>query len=136
MNRTFSITSFVLQLAAAALLTGCPKKDDAPPPLPSAAPATEATAPTLALAELPPEVPSAVPSGKHGTGTARPGGNLSACCAALNQNAANAPEPTATYLKQAAATCGAMAAQGKDTGSAVGMLSGLLRGAGMPAACK
>jgi hypothetical protein len=69
-------------------------------------------------------------------GVAKPSGNLQACCNALAQNAANAPEPNATYMKQAAATCGVLAAQGKEQGSAVAILTGILRGAGVPAACK
>jgi hypothetical protein len=39
-------------------------------------------------------------------------------------------------MKQAAATCGVLAAQGKDKGSLVAVLAGILKGAGMPAACK
>ena len=47
-----------------------------------------------------------------------------------------APEPTKTYMVQAAAACGAAAAAGQDKAQAMGVIMGLLKGVGMPAACQ
>ena len=77
--------------------------------------------------------PDAAPPPKKGGGG---GGGLSACCNALTQNATMAPEPTKTYMTQAAAMCAAFAAQGKDKAAVAGIIMGALRGAGMPTACK
>ena len=129
-----------LGLLAPVLLTaymGC-KKDEPPPPLPSAAPEETAAAPL----ELEPE--DAGPEDadadadkpkKGGKGVRRKGG-LAACCSALKQNAANAPPPTNLYLMQAAAICSSLNAQGKDKASAAGSIAGALKGAGLPAACR
>jgi hypothetical protein len=136
MNRTLVSLLVALALPLASLSFVSCKKEEAPPPLPSAAPATE-PAPVLALEPVnAPEPDAGTEVKKVSGGVAKPSGNLQACCNALNQNATNAPEPTATYMKQAAATCGVLAAQGKEAGSAVAVLAGILRGAGMPAACK
>jgi hypothetical protein len=117
------------------LVTGC-KKDEPPPPLPSAAPVATAPAPL----QLKPEDAGvkALPvdagkkkTGGHGSG----GGGLGPCCAALQQNAASAPPPTNGYMLQAAAMCQSLNAQGAGK-QAVGSLLGLMRGAGLPAACK
>ena len=118
--------------------TGC-KKDEPPPPLPSAAPV--AAPPPTAPVELVPEVPvapsasasaSATPT-KTGVSAA---GSLKKCCAALTQNAQSAPEPNKTYMLQAAAVCNAAAGAGQASGAAFGAISAALRGAGMPTACK
>jgi hypothetical protein len=69
-------------------------------------------------------------------GPYKPAASLKACCAALSQNAASAPPPTNMYMLQAAAACNAAVAQGKDKASVVGIVSGALKGAGMPAACR
>lgn len=123
-----------LSLTAAIFAIGC-KKEEPPPPLPSAQPVTANTAPLQLKPEdagVPPPVDAAPPKKGGGHG----GGGLSACCAALQQNSTMAPEPTKTYMVQAAAMCQALAAQGKDKAAVGGMLLGALRGAGMPAACK
>jgi hypothetical protein len=118
---------------------GC-KKDEPPPPLPSAAPAPAPAAPVvLAPEDAGPDVEDAgedvVDAGKKvGKGTGS--GGLARCCAALQQNAASAPPPTNTYMLQAAAVCNAAVAAGKDKNSVVGALSGAVRGAGLPAACR
>jgi len=110
-------------------LTGC-KKDEAPPPLPSASPVAAAPTPPPAPVELVPEelpVPSASASATapKGTGT---GSSLKKCCSALRQNAASAPEPNKTYMLTAAQAC--------DMGAQAPALASMLRGAGMPASCK
>jgi hypothetical protein len=127
--------SVVVVLASASCLPGC-KKDEPPPPLPvEPAPVATAEAPL----ELKPEdagvPPKPVEKPKTG-GTASSSGSLQNCCAALTQNAANAPEPTRTYMVQAAAMCSAAAAQGKDKASIMGVITGALKGAGLPVACK
>ena len=122
-------------LASALALPGC-KKDEPPPPLP-VEPAPSAT--VEQPLELKPEdagvPPKPVEKPKTG-GTGSSAGSLQNCCAALTQNAASAPEPTRTYMLQAAAMCTAAAASGKDKQSIVGVLTGALKGAGLPVACK
>lgn len=124
---------------------GC-KKDEPPPPLPSAAPAPTPAAPVqLAPEDAGPDVydagsvedaaADAADSGKKLTGSASASG-LKRCCAALQQNAASAPPPTNVYMLQAAAVCNAAVAAGKDKNSVLGALSGALRGAGLPASCR
>jgi hypothetical protein len=125
-------------LALSSLLVGLTllscKKEEAPPPLPSAAPQA---APVPQAVELQPIAEAALdasvaaaPKGASGGGAKV---SISACCAALEQNAANAPEPNATYMKQAAAFC---KAQGSANPAIVNVIAGMLRGAGMPASCK
>ena len=113
--------------------TGC-KKDEPPPPLPSAAPAAVPT-PTAPL-ELAPEEPVAVAGAPavKATGGA-PAQSFAKCCAALTQNAASAPEPTKTSLTQAAGVCNSLVAAGKSGPGVVSAIQGLLRGVGMPSAC-
>jgi hypothetical protein len=112
-------------------------KDDPPPPLP---PQTQpdATAEPLALTvDAGPDADGgdadADAKKKPGVGS---GASMRACCSALAQNAENAPEPTKTYMKIAAASCHAAVAQGKDKAAIIAIVSGALRGAGLPAACK
>ena len=114
--------------------TGC-KKDEPPPPLPSAAPAAVPT-PTAPL-ELAPEEPVAVAGAPavKGTGGGAPAQSFAKCCAALTQNAASAPEPTKTSLTQAAGICNSLVAAGKSGPGVVSAIQGLLRGVGMPSAC-
>lgn len=121
-------------------LYGCRcEKDPPPPPLPS----STATATT----SVPPVELTLEDAGDDGDaadgdaadakkGTAVPTASLKACCDALSGNAASAPPPTNIYLMQAAAACSAAVAQGKDKASVIGIVSGALKGAGMPAACK
>jgi hypothetical protein len=94
--------------------TGC-KKDEPPPPLPSAAPTPTPSAPLELVVEDsgPDVVPDADAAPKKYTGSVS---SLKKCCAAIAQNAANAPEPTATYMKQFAAACSAAAASGNTAG--------------------
>ena len=123
-----------LVVAAAVASTGC-NKDDPPPPLPPAQSAA-ATAP-LQLAALDAAVEE-IDAGVAPKGKGKGGGGkgLKPCCAALKQNANLAPEPTKTYMMQAAAMCDAAAATGQGMQSALGMIAGALRGAQMPANCK
>jgi hypothetical protein len=115
---------------------GC-KKEEAPPPLPSAAPAAVPT-PTAPL-ELAPEEPVAsaapVDSAKKPGGGGVPAQSFAKCCAALSQNAASAPEPTKTSLTTAAGMCTSMVKAGQTGPGIVSAVQGLLRGVGMPSAC-
>ena len=108
--------------------TGC-KKDEPPPPLPSASPVAAAPTPPPAPVEILPEEPPA-PSASASAAPPKTGttSSLKKCCSALRQNAASAPEPNKTYMLTAAQAC--------DMGAGIPALSSMLRGAGMPAACK
>jgi hypothetical protein len=118
---------------ALATAVGC-KKDEPPPPLPEPKP-VEATA--EAPLELKPEdagapvVPKAAPKP-----TAHKPSGLAACCTALRQNAASAPEPTKGYMLYAASACDMAASQGRDKASVVGQITTALKGAGLPSDCK
>jgi hypothetical protein len=120
-----------LVVSLAAVGYGC-KKDEPPPPLPSAAPAPSPT-PTAAL-ELEPEDAGIVDAADDADAAKKGGGGnpagLLACCKALEQNAASAPEPNKTYMLQAAAGCKVAAAAGQT-----GAVQAALRGAGLPG-CK
>jgi hypothetical protein len=127
---------YIVGLATGAFvaLTGC-KKEEPPPPLPAAQPTASQAVLELKAADAGvEEIDSGAPKKTGGRGGG--GGPLTACCKALAQNANLAPEPTKTYMMQAAAMCNSAAAAGQGMGSVVGMLSGALRGAAMPAACK
>ncbi|HEY2410100.1 MAG TPA: hypothetical protein VGI10_29050 [Polyangiaceae bacterium] len=116
--------------------SGC-KKDEPPPPLPTAA-VTAAPTPSAPL-ELAPEEPvaSAAPteSVKKPTGGA-PAQSFSNCCKALLQNAQSAPEPNKTYMVTAGNMCTSMVAAGQGGPSIATALQGVLRGVGMPSACR
>jgi hypothetical protein len=121
--------ALALALASA---VGC-KKDEPPPPLPEPKPVEATEAPL----ELKPEDAGAPiqPKAAPKPTAARKSG-LQACCAALRQNAASAPEPTKGYMLYAASACDMAAAQGRDKASVVGQITNALKGAGLPADCK
>ena len=124
----FSGVSLVLSTLA---VTGC-KKDEPPPPLPSAAPVATAPAPLQLKPEDAGVKAAPVDAGKKKVGGGG-GGGIAACCKALMQNAQSAPEPTKTYMLQAGALCQASQGAGR---AALGPVLAALRGAGVPAACK
>lgn len=131
MRKTLLGFSSISSALTICMVVGC-KKDDPPPPLPSAAPVATAPAPL----QLKPEdagVKAPVDAGKKKTGGGGGGGGISACCKALMQNAQSAPEPTKTYMLQAGAMCQASQGAGR---AALGPILAALRGAGIPAACK
>jgi hypothetical protein len=117
-------------------LLGC-RKDEPPPPLPAAPKAVEPVA--EAPLELKPEdagkppEPAAAPPKSSGS---KSSGSLAACCAALRQNAANAPEPNKGYMTYAAGICDLAATQGKEKASIVGSIQAALKGVGLPTSCK
>lgn len=135
-------TSFAGFLSAGALGwlllgagVGACKKDEPPPPLPAPKAVETAEAPL----ELKPEdagAPVEVKPAATKSGGGQKSGSLQACCAALRQNAVNAPEPTKGYMLYAAGACDLAAAQGKDKSSAVAIITSALKGAGLPTACK
>lgn len=131
---TLPILGWLVPLLGLALVS-C-KEDEAPPPLPSAAPAPTPPAPeVLTIAEEDAAVDVAEDV-KKPVGTGRPSNSLSACCAALNQNAANAPEPNASYLRTAATLCSGAAAAGSAPGSVLPQIRAALKGMNMPAGCQ
>ena len=138
MKASGSVTLPVLALLVPLLglaLVSC-KEDEAPPPLPSAAPAPAPPEPAvLTIAEEDAAVDVAEDVKKTGVGV-RSTNNLSTCCAALNQNAANAPEPNASYLRTAATVCGGLAAAGSTPGSALPQIRAALKGMNLPAGCQ
>ncbi|MBK7581481.1 MAG: acyltransferase [Myxococcales bacterium] len=120
--------------AGIAFHAGC-KKEEPPPPLPSAAPASTPSAPlVLEVEDAGDDGDAADADADAKKGTYVPSASLKACCNALAQNAASAPPPTNMYMMQAAAACNAAVAQGKT--SVAGIVSGALKGASMPAACR
>lgn len=128
-----AIRKYLLPVAIGLLLpavmtsfNGC-KKDEPPPPLPSATAPATTSAPVLELAveDAGVDADDGAPK-KVGKG-GRPGGNIMKCCQALKQNAANAPPPTNAYLYNLAASCEAMAKGGATSFPA---------GAGQVAACR
>ena len=123
-----AVTSMLAMLA----LTSC-KKDEPPPPLPTAPSQAAAPPQQVELQPLAEAVPDAgAPATVKKAGVAsKP--SIAACCAALEQNAASAPEPNATYMKQAAAFC---KSQGAANPQIVAILQGILKGANLPTTCK
>lgn len=127
--------SAALAAALGSCLVAC-RKDEPPPPLPVAPKAPEPVA--EAPLELKPEdagKPPAPPTPPP-KGTGKKSGGLAACCTALRQNAASAPEPNKGYMIQAAGVCDMAATQGQDKASVVALIRGALKSAGLPADCK
>ena len=133
MKRSVQCCLALTSMLAGLSLLSC-KKEEAPPPLPSAAPQAAPTPQTVELqpiAEAVLDASAPLPTKAASGGGAK--ASISACCAALEQNAASAPEPNATYMKQAAAFC---KAQGGANPAAITVIANILKGAGMPASCK
>lgn len=120
-----------LALAALAAV-GC-THDEPPPPLPSPQPTAVPTpAPVVIQVEDAGVTPAPSATAKKGSAPAQ---SFAKCCSALLQNATLAPEPNKTYFNAAANLCSSMVAAGKSGPSIVSAVQGVLRGAGMPAAC-
>jgi len=122
-----------LTLLAALSVTGC-KKEEPPPPLPTAAPAATPEA-ALQLAPEDAGTPDADAEAPKGKGGGAPRSSLKKCCAALAQNAKSAPPPNDGFMLQAAAVCNGLAASGQDSAAAMGMIRGALKGVQLPAGC-
>lgn len=119
---------------------GCNRcqKDDPPPPLPTST-SDAASEPVETVLEAGSDVVDATdadadakPPKKGGAPTS----GLKPCCDALASNAENAPEPTKSYMKTAAAACHSAVAQGQDKNAILSVIRSTLRGAGLPASCK
>jgi hypothetical protein len=116
--------------------TGC-KKDEPPPPLPSAPPAvsTPAAAPeTLTLAPEP--VPSDSAEVKKPTGTGGPATSLKKCCDALAQNSKSAPPPNNTLMLQASQACNVAVAAGAASPQVMAAVRAAMGGAALPPGCQ
>jgi len=135
-----SLFAILIGFGAPLLMAGgCDKckKDEGPPPLPvtSAPPSVPET--SLAVEDAGEDGDGADGDGSDGRKiVGKPAASMKKCCDALAQNAANAPPPTNIYMQQAAAACSAAVAQGKEGASILSVISGALKGAQMPAACK
>jgi hypothetical protein len=110
------------------------EKDEPPPPLPSAPPA--ASPPATVDLQIVEEDAAVDAEEEKKVGGGRPASSLGACCAALAQNAENAPEPNKSYMKTAATVCKSAAAAGQTQSAAQAMIRAALQTAGMPTACK
>jgi hypothetical protein len=135
LTRPFLVPTLLgLVIAAGIAFPSC-KKDEAPPPLPSASAAVvEAPAPTFTLVEEDSGVADAAPDAKK-LGKGGPATSFKKCCVALRQNAKSAPPPTNTYMEAAAAACDGAVAAGQDKSGIVATMRAMLKGAQMPADC-
>ena len=126
-------TALGLLIAVAFTFGGC-KKDEEPPPLPSASAEPEEPEQVLTLQPEEDAGDSDADAAKVG-GPYKPKQSLANCCAALRQNAASAPPPTNGYMLAAAGVCEAAAGSGQDKNTALAGIQAALKGVGMPAAC-
>ncbi len=108
------------------------KKDEEPPPMPSATAEPTVVAPTVLTFQ---EEVDAGTDAEKPRGTGAPAQSLKNCCAALKQNAAGAPEPMKAYMMAAAGACDAAVASGADRGAAMSGIRAALGGGTLPAAC-
>ncbi|HKY40972.1 MAG TPA: hypothetical protein VJN18_33790 [Polyangiaceae bacterium] len=114
---------------------GC-KKDEPPPPLPSAPPAvsTPAAPQTLELAPEPVPSDSAAEVKKPVGGGS--GASLGKCCAALIQNSKSAPPPNNTMMLQAGQVCQAAVAAGQAAPQILNAVRAAMGGGALPAGCQ
>ena len=135
MAKTLGRLTCISVACAGLVALGC-KKEEPPPPLPTAAPVTTSTAPLVLKPEdagvkLPPDAGVKKTPGRGGGGS-----SLKACCAALQQNSFSQPtEQMKQSMQMAAGVCNAAVAAGQGSG-ALGSIQAALRGAQMPAGCK
>ena len=127
----FGAVSFAWCALLATGVVAC-HKDDPPPPLPPEPAPTVAPTPSQIKIEAEDAGAPPAPSAHIIDGSHR---SFAKCCFALLHNAALAPEPNKTYLNSAGNLCSNMVAAGKSGPSIVSAVQGMLRGAGMPAAC-
>ena len=116
--------------------TGC-KKDEPPPPLPSAPPAATTAAPAPETLQLAPEpVPSDSAEPKKPTGGGVAGPSLKKCCDALAQNAKSAPPPNNTIMLQASQACNVAVAAGAASPAVMAAVRTAMGGAALPPGCQ
>lgn len=115
---------------------GC-KKDEPPPPLPSAPPAASVPAAATETLVLAPEpVPSESAEPKKPTGTGGPATSLKKCCDALAQNSKSAPPPNNTLMLQASQACNIAVAAGAASPQVLAAVRAAMGGAALPAGCQ
>jgi hypothetical protein len=115
---------------------GC-KKDEPPPPLPSAPPAASTPAAAPQTLELAPEpVPSESAEPKKPTGTGGPAISLKKCCDALAQNSKSAPPPNDTLMLQASQACNVAVAAGAASPQVLAAVRAAMGGASLPPGCQ
>ena len=113
--------------------SGC-KRDEPPPPMPSAT--SKPSAPlVLEIEDSGMVADNADAAADVKKARFASSSSMLACCQALQQNAASAPPPANTYMMTAAGACSAAVAQGKDSTSISSIVSSALKGVGMPAVC-
>jgi hypothetical protein len=127
-------TALGLLIAIGLTFSAC-KKDEAPPPLPSAE-EPEPAASAMEL-ELAPEEDAGADADAESKakGPYKPKQSLANCCAALKQNAASAPAPTNTYMLAAAGVCDGVVASGLDRNAALAQIRAAMKGTPLPGAC-
>ena|SRR5829696_5909966 len=113
---------------------GC-KKDEPPPPLPSAPPAASTPAAPQTLELAPEPVPSDSAEVKKPVGGGS-GSSLGKCCAALIQNSKSAPPPNNTMMLQAGQACQAMVAAGSAAPQILNAVRAAMGGGALPAGCQ
>jgi hypothetical protein len=134
--RTLAVPTVLGLLIALGLVFPACKKDEPPPPLPSASEAPSEPAPALTLAPEEDAGEDADADAKKATGPYKPAKSLANCCAALAQNAQSAPAPTNTYMMTAAGICQGMVAQGKDNAAILAAVRAAMKGAALPGGCQ
>jgi hypothetical protein len=100
--RSFNTAALFSLLAV--LAVGC-QKEEAPPPLPQAKPAEVPTVATIIPEDEETEEEAVTTDEPKKTGKGGGTSSLGKCCAALRQNAVNAPPETKVQMEQAAAAC-------------------------------
>jgi hypothetical protein len=116
--------------------TGC-KKDEPPPPLPSAPPAASTPATVATTLELAPEpVPSDSAEVRKPTGGGVAGPSLKRCCDALAQNSKSAPPPNNTLMLQASQACNVAVAAGAASPAVMAAVRAAMGGAALPPGCQ
>jgi hypothetical protein len=115
--------------------TGC-KKDEPPPPLPSAAPVASTAAAPQTLELAPEPVPSDSAEVKKPTGTGVAGPSLKRCCDALAQNSKSAPPPNNTLMLQASQACNVAVAAGAASPAVMAAVRAAMGGAALPPGCQ
>jgi hypothetical protein len=136
LRSVIAITACGFLVPALLSATGC-KKDEPPPPLPTAPPAASTPAAVATTLELAPEpVPSESAEPKKPTGTGVAGPSLKRCCDALAQNSKSAPPPNNTLMLQASQACNVAVAAGAASPQVMAAVRAAMGGAALPPGCQ
>ncbi|HOU90260.1 MAG TPA: acyltransferase [Polyangiaceae bacterium] len=133
LTSTAAHVAFGLLLSFGLMGSMC-KKDEEPPPMPSATAEPTVAAPAVLTFQEETDAGADADADKP-RGTGAPAQSLKNCCTALKQNAAGAPDPMKSYMMAAAGACDAAVASGADRNAAMGGIRAALGGAALPAAC-